>query len=204
MIPAARESFAIANGRARLPYDAEVEYLQSSGTQWLDSGILPDNSTDMSIDCMSLASGGYNAIGEWNGATNSCYAIFMSGAYGYVQAVVNGQDSRISARGTTTYNTRHVLRLDKGNLLIDNVNRGRITPALAPVANYTIWIGAINNLAKQSGRIYGATILKGGVLVRDLIPVRVGTTGEMYDKVSGQLFASAGTGSFTSGPDKTA
>ena len=35
----------------------------------------------------------------------------------------------------------------------------------------------------------------------DLIPVRVGTTGYMYDKVSGQLFSNNGTGSFTLGQD---
>jgi hypothetical protein len=40
-------------------------------------------------------------------------------------------------------------------------------------------------------------------LVLDLIPVRVGQTGYMYDKVSGQLFGNAGTGSFILGPDKT-
>jgi hypothetical protein len=36
----------------------------------------------------------------------------------------------------------------------------------------------------------------------DLIPVRVGNVGYMYDKVSGKLFGNVGTGSFILGPDK--
>lgn len=41
-----------------------------------------------------------------------------------------------------------------------------------------------------------------GTLVIDLIPVRVGTVGYMYDRVSGQLFGNQGTGAFVIGPDK--
>ena len=40
-----------------------------------------------------------------------------------------------------------------------------------------------------------------GVEVIDFIPVRVGTVGYMYDRVSGQLFGNAGTGAFILGPD---
>lgn len=38
-------------------------------------------------------------------------------------------------------------------------------------------------------------------LVLDLIPVRVGNVGYMYDRVSGKLFGNVGTGSFILGPD---
>jgi hypothetical protein len=35
-----------------------------------------------------------------------------------------------------------------------------------------------------------------------MIPVRIGTTGYMYDRVSGQLFGNAGTDDFILGNDK--
>ena len=38
-------------------------------------------------------------------------------------------------------------------------------------------------------------------LVLDLIPVRIGNVGYLFDRVSGQLFGNAGTGSFVLGPD---
>ena len=40
-----------------------------------------------------------------------------------------------------------------------------------------------------------------GELVLDMIPVRKDGVGYMYDRVSGQLFANAGTGSFIIGQD---
>ena len=39
-------------------------------------------------------------------------------------------------------------------------------------------------------------------LLRDLVPVRVGDVGYLYDNVSGQLFGNSGTGAFIIGPDK--
>ena len=42
---------------------------------------------------------------------------------------------------------------------------------------------------------------KSDVLIMDLIPVRVGTTGYMYDTVSGELFGNAGTEEFILGSD---
>ena len=52
-------------------------------------------------------------------------------------------------------------------------------------------------------RIFSCKIYDDGTLVRDLIPVRVGDVGYMFDRISGQLFGNAGTGAFIIGPDKT-
>jgi hypothetical protein len=51
-------------------------------------------------------------------------------------------------------------------------------------------------------RLYYFKIYSNNGLVRDLIPVRVGQVGYMYDKVSGQLFGNSGTGEFILGADK--
>lgn len=32
-----------------IPYDAEIEYLQSTGTQWIDTGVVPTAGTIISI-----------------------------------------------------------------------------------------------------------------------------------------------------------
>lgn len=51
------------------------------------------------------------------------------------------------------------------------------------------------------GTYYAFTISSDGVVTHDLIPVRVGTTGYMYDRVTGRFFGNAGTGNFVLGPD---
>ena len=50
-------------------------------------------------------------------------------------------------------------------------------------------------------RIYSCKIYDGNTLVRDFIPVRRGTTGYLYDRVSKRLFGNQGTGDFVLGPD---
>lgn len=57
------------------------------------------------------------------------------------------------------------------------------------------------NIAPAGQRIYGYRFIAGGHTLTDLIPVRVGDVGYMYDRVSGQLFGNQGTGEFVLGPD---
>lgn len=63
--------------------------------------------------------------------------------------------------------------------------------------------GVSGTYTKWNGRIYAVQITQGTEIIMDLIPVRVGNVGYMYDKVSGNLFGNSGTGSFTLGPDVT-
>jgi hypothetical protein len=50
-------------------------------------------------------------------------------------------------------------------------------------------------------RIYSWKIYSSNTLIMDLIPVRIGQIGYMYDKVSGKLFGNSGTGQFILGND---
>lgn len=51
-------------------------------------------------------------------------------------------------------------------------------------------------------KVYSFKIWQNGTLVRDYIPVRKGTVGYLYDRVTHKLFGNAGTGDFVIGPDK--
>ena len=50
-------------------------------------------------------------------------------------------------------------------------------------------------------RLYAFQVTQGSALIMDMIPVRVGSVGYMYDRVSGRLFGNDGTGAFVVGPD---
>lgn len=54
---------------------------------------------------------------------------------------------------------------------------------------------------RSVARLYNVELLRDGIKLRDYIPVRIGEVGYMYDKVSGELFSNAGSGSFILGPD---
>ena len=71
---------------------------------------------------------------------------------------------------------------------------------------YTFLLGSGRHNGKVDtrmfrGKIYYARLYNNNNLIMNLIPVRKGTVGYMYDKVSGQLFGNAGTGNFILGPD---
>lgn len=42
----------VGNSGENLPYDAEVEYLESTGTQWIDTEIVGDSTTTSDMVCM--------------------------------------------------------------------------------------------------------------------------------------------------------
>ena len=52
-----------------------------------------------------------------------------------------------------------------------------------------------------SARLYSLKWYRNGSPLFDLVPVRIGQVGYMYDKVSKQLFGNAGTGDFVLGND---
>ena len=63
--------------------------------------------------------------------------------------------------------------------------------------------GTIIDSALSGTRIYSFELSLGSETILDFIPVRKGTFGYMYDRVSGQFFGNEGTGYFVIGPDKT-
>ena len=93
---------------------------------------------------------------------------------------------------------------------IETATRKKSIYSLAKISGYEPYYGSAasgilnaslisnTNLSSQIKKIY-----IDNQMVRHFIPVRVGTTGQMYDKVSQTLFGNLGTGSFTLGPDVT-
>lgn len=188
-----------------LPYDAEVEYLESTGTQWIDTGVVYQNNYD--IDCNFACS-----------ATGSA-SRFVFGVYG------NGLNRQVAANTISNWHTASAnLYLYKGSLHTGVANNAVNNIRLRGMQwNYngtdydspwtfdasegkTMYLFAANNLGTASyfftGRIYSFKIWDAnGTLVRDFIPVRKGTVGYLYDRVSGRLSGNAGTGAFGYGQD---
>ena len=175
-----------------LPYDAEIEYLESTGTQYINSGLKSSVNVFVFDTVLTTKSQSYLF-----GATQGFNVSTIDRVYRATASCI----SNVSSDFDTPVHI--ILTSDPKNnsitLVIDNSTF---------IGNYTSWrynnpillFGIVNNLSVS--KIYKIAIYINGVLVRDYIPVRVGTTGYLYDKVSGQLFGNAGTGSFILGPDK--
>lgn len=182
-----------------LPYDAEVEYIQGNGSAWIDPLYTTTSNSIITIDCqLSSIAVQKRIIGN---ITTGYFEIYINGSKKWSFA----SNNKTYASSITANTNRHVLKIDnvaaKG--YIDNT---AVTIGRNAAAYYgTTEIFARHTVADRTcaGNIYACTIANGTTLVRDYIPVRVGTVGCLYDKVSGILFYSSGSSDFTAGPDVT-
>lgn len=215
MMLAARGIFLAARRKPALPYDAEVEYLESTGTQWIDTGVTVSSSSHIVVKMSD-----FSRDGSWMFGARRGYLQSAVGIYADVGAGVNS--FRFAWGGYLTSGSFTYTTIGVGVVTID-ISTGRLTitreripytyTELATTQAFTTPVPFSlfmlnNNGAETLGsimRIYGAQIDD----VRDMIPVRFTnelgqSEGAMYDRVSGQLFRNQGTGAFIVGPDKTA
>lgn len=202
-------------GEPALPYDAEVDYIGSNGSgAYIDSGI--ECTGDLSFDCEVYWSADTNAaicggIKQISGSTYFRHHMTPQNSsshplYWYQQD--NRSLPSICLRGgPSPGGWRHIsLDTQTGDWVYVDQS-GSVTPlsgSLTTGKNYGILarIGWNGSIQQKASRVRWFKLSRGGVLLRDFIPVRVGTVGFLYDKVSGQLFGNAGSGSLEVGNDK--
>lgn len=195
------DSIQTGGGGESLPYDAEVEYLQSDGNQYIDTGevvIYASDVVEMALN-IAITSGTPRQL---NGANGSLFF-----------GVNASQKFEVGGTAAGTYNSnfhdwylhcktgRKVTGVIDGAVYYGPVNVGTST---YEYAIFLFALGSRDNAAAQffvKQKLKAAIIKKNGKVVKDFIPVRVGAVGYLYDRVSGELFGNAGTGSFTLGAD---
>lgn len=211
-------SFTLGSDKSGLPYDAEVEYLESTGTQYINTGILPNTNLSYSLRIKRTSSSSTDQIPF--GSRNSNYYGFVvwtntsSGkGYAFHYCYGSGKDQREDSGWVYTGNiidSFHTIDVNNQSISVDGVIRYTWTQHASTLVTSTIPLYLFALRDNQSidsrifvGRIAFAKIYLSDVLVRDFIPVRVRQIGYMYDRVSGELFGNIGSGSFTLGQDKT-
>lgn len=189
-----------------LPYDAEIEYLESDGSAYIDTNIVLSSSHVIDVTFTYIS--GQRLVGARN------YQIRSFGIYSnYIDIYYNSQ-SATAGRLTATLvegnvysahaeNGNRYFKDDSGNVIATNTY---LSNAFTMTSQYHTPVFALRWNAQTAspakGCIHKLSIGLNGDLLVDFIPVRVGQTGYLYDKVSGQLFGNAGTGDFILGPDK--
>ena len=206
---------------AGLPYDAEVQYLETvSWGAWIDTGILANASTSFDIVFTGLAGGNFALFGTSNsGNTNGAIEAFWYSNFFQFVAPTSNTASRVISTESGTYGIGLQTEITYSNSQItikrsDGLDKSyAVSPAWYGEYESTrtvVFPGTHrrNDTASYMAAIkcYAMKILNRGELVRDYIPVRftneLGVSeGAMYDRVSRKLFRNAGTGSFTIGPD---
>lgn len=182
-------------------YDAQVEYLRASGTQWADTGIVLQENDVVEIEAMFLNKSGDNFL---MGAYSSGDGSVWVEVYGNATHYVRFGSSSSSSQQNNAVNNMNVWRtytIQKGSFYVDGVRK--LTPNYVSMPTRSLGIFGRNSSTPTGGlcEIRTTKITRDNTLVLNLIPVRCGTVGYMYDRVSGTLFGNDGTGDFVVGAD---
>lgn len=208
----AARQIAFGKGRKVKPYDAEIEFLESTGTQYIDTGMSIDTSSDV-IRCTFLPFANTGTYETYFGVGEK-----IDGAKKFFEIRKNDNETRIigllpnalviNKASNTNFNADeawHNLTYSAGELILDNYVNS-FTPS--PTAfSKSLYLFARHNLENDTPGIAADCRMsafqhwRNGILVRDFIPVRKGNIGYMYDRVSGKLFGNQGTDEFVLGPD---
>ena len=193
----------------------EVEYIENSGTQRIDTGLIPTNSTSVDITYQALAIHGYSqyiAGARENASASVRYAINGSSSNKYWDVRFNGVTNTITEIERTTNKYRSNLQLNNGNgtwtltdLTTNTDYTLSISGARVPAVSNLFLFGYLNLDANTHTnlRIFACKIYEAGVLVRDFVPCyrKADNEAGMYDLVEDKFYTNAGTGSFSVASD---
>lgn len=183
-----------------------VEYLESTGTQWIDTGIVPTESTTIAICFLptTIDSTFRSVISSRVDYQTDVIGFGMSTQYTSVN-FGSGSEIRIERFYN---NVDYVITEDKYGITVNGTNTpftGAHTYGFLSKLNLSLFArnnnGTIDNFFV--GKVLSCKIWQNGVLVRSFAPIAIGNTGYMMDILTGDylLYGNQGTGDFVIGPD---
>lgn len=199
-------------GSKRKPYDAEIEFLESTGggtrlkTTYIDTGIHLTGGSSVEIRYRTT-----NTTLYYSGIFSSRkFPIDHATSYtllGYDRFDYGGTGSTASWAQDTNVHTLLIEPIDsKLSIVLDGKQLKKVGLRTFTSAETTILFADRANVGFGGAIYYFKIWDESGKLIFDGIPVRFTnengeTEGAMYDKVSGKLFGNAGTGAFVLGSD---
>ena len=194
-------------GGSALPYDAEVEWIQGVPGYMINCDVEVNNNGYSIVSRVLIpSSSGFVDIFEKTtreGGTQNLWYLTLA------------HNNRMHFNVNTTYQD-FIVNSSIRNTLVDvNVFSNTVllrwnnTSASRTVSTPATGKGTIRLFNVRRDRADGVRMyyfrLPDGSIIRDMIPVRKGNIGYMYDKVSGRIFGNANTTGYAIiGPDKTA
>ena len=196
------------SGPKVLPYDAEVEWLGSSGTQYiqlpLDAPARTFFMVEFDVLIETLNASVQNSLFGGNPWRQCQVAYYSNSTDTITFASYLGNNTTSGAVTISKGNKTHVIfsttQIHTYTEDGDITNRAVARNLAAALTGFRIFRG-YRYTNEYPCIIYNFKITVGNNLVYNLIPVRKDGVGYMYDKISGELYGNAGTGNFLYGND---
>lgn len=191
-------------GGGVLPYDAQIEYLESTGDQWIDTGVLANDNTKLEMRFSPTSINNRRLISTRTAAWQNQFDIILyTSTTLYVRVGFCSSGNQVSF--TISASQWYDLVVDRRTSKLNGTSKNNYTGGGSIVNPNSIILyaggGDLQGDSRCLAKIAYCKLYEGDTLKRNFIPVRVGTVGYMYDKVSKQLFENLGTVDFILGPD---
>lgn len=185
-----------------------VDYLESTGTQYVDLGVYGTEDLETELVCQQLqinTEGEGKAIfGAFESASANCYYLYQQGA-GVGPSAWQAGFGNFQSTSSLVDTNKHTFLLSNYKLYMDGVelasfNSGSMTTTYHTLLAFNMHRsdGTTYNTLPQ--RFWKIKLKKGGEVIRDFVPVmNENKVGKMLDINTHKLYANAGTGNFSIG-----
>ncbi len=191
-----------------------LQYIQSSGTQYIDTGVKGNQNTKVEIKYSfyqtSSTTGSGRIFGSrGNGSTNSANAFVIGTNSGIVSLSTTlfmqyGSNSAASTTEKIVLNKWFSIVHSRTTHNVNGVDYGVEYSSTTFTTPFNLKLFGFDNYGTTLtgvGRMAYAKIWNGDTLIRDFIPAKNSSNVVgMYDTVSKTFFTNAGSGTFTAGP----
>lgn len=183
-----------------------LDYIESTGTQYIDTGIIPDNDTGFSVtlQCVNIPTDNFVY-----GARQGDDGRFVVGAKS--DSVYVGYGSQVTLynwQGVASPSVRNNIKVNYKNSRIAQLNNelDYNLPSTLPTFDNATTVtlfgrNANGTVVGFAQRVYDNKITQGNNVIRNYIPCRRNSDSAlgMYDTVTGNFLTNQGTGTFTAG-----
>lgn len=169
-----------------------LEYIESTGTQYISTGITPTENTKVVIEFNSSSVSGV-VFGQDSG--------YKVNAFMFAMTVVVFESTKKNI--SISANAKHTVQVAPKAFKIDNGSSQYIYANKVNAA-YPMFLFGNNRNGKFSEgvamKLYSFKVYENNVLIADYIPCKQGNAVGLYDDVAGAMNLPLGTGDFTAGP----
>ena len=178
----------------------QIEYIETTGTQYIDTGFKPNQNTKFEVD-LNVTNTGCHVFGARTAYLNKAFVLFWASNSDYC---IQMADSDFNG-GTFDTTKRYKVTMTSSQLFLDD--NLQVSYSVGDFqCEQNAWLMSCyssNSSEYARGKLYSAKIYDGNTLIRNFIPCKnsSGTIG-LYDIVNSQFYTNVGTGgAFTAGPD---
>lgn len=181
-----------------------LEYIESTGTQYIDTGFKPNQDTRVVMDVDPKD----NGVDDWffdgrHAANNNSFGVYCQYGISAKSWYSDYGTNRLQITGPSSTGRRII---DK-NKNVTTVAGYTVTHSAQTFqSDYNLYLLCLNSANTRkgyvSGKLYSCRIYDDRTLVRDFIPCKnaSGVIG-LWDDANSAFYTNAGTGSFTAGPE---